>query len=203
MQPSLSRRIWIGAGLAASAVVVGCAPPGARTFAVVLEEGSYLDCFPKRPPQPDIVSLQMFYMALAQAQLSWEARYEAGDFRPAGGTLHAVSEGSRSLAWFEGFQQSQYYPWNGIVFEGDPHDDYVDVTNTVSYDADASDPNDIQLDCGVLTESESNLLATIDGHSLEGRIHRIEYVYFGDATSACAAFFTCSRSLALTGAEEQ
>jgi hypothetical protein len=195
MQPRLFHRLRAGAALSLATFWIGCAPPASRTFAVVLQEPRALRCYPK-VTLPEI-NAQDFFAYLIQTPALWEDKYEGGFLRPSGSLLHAVSSSRGLYAWFDDFQRDPYSNWNETVFEGSPHDDYIEVSSVQSHDPDFDEASG----CGELTDVQSDLLATIDGSLIDGRIRRVEYRYFSSNASACAAYVACARNIRLRGAE--
>jgi hypothetical protein len=193
--PSCAAR-WIGAALGLAVGAAGCADGGARTYAVVLEEPPELDCTgtPELPFEG--------YQLLNQLQRSWHDQYASGSFRPVGGVFHVVPARESVLAWFNDFQQYPYYVWNEAMFEGELHDGYVEAAMAVTHDPNLNDPDDLFPDCPEVTDVRGELLATIDGAQLEGRIRRTEAIYYPSAFSACGTFILCARNIAVIGAEE-
>jgi hypothetical protein len=189
MRPPPRRWIVLAGTLACSG---GCAAPGARTFAVVLEEPEYLDCAVEKVTADAPTDLAANYFS--SVVTDWRWRWDAGLLRPTGGRLNLVRHGDRMRAWLEGLAVGQYQLLTGIVFEGEPHDGYVDVDYVASHDTE-------QEDCGELVDQQSELLATVDGGEIEGRIRRVEYAYFSSSSSACAAIVECARNIAVYGSE--
>ena len=195
---------FLTAAMAATATLAGCAPDRARSFAVVLEEPPNLECVPKLGSAN--IDLQGFFITLTQTPTSWHDQYESGQLKPTGATLHGIKQGDgdAARAWFDPMQTGMFYRWNGVLFDGDLHDDYIDVSNVVSHDASASDsPYRPTQECGELTDVESDLLATIDGGSIVGRLRRTQYTYFADGDWLCASFVACSENVTITGEEER
>lgn len=193
MTPRPTRRFALAAALAAGCTAA-CGAPPARSFAVVLAEPQLLDCALVIPDAG--VDVENAAEIFASITTSWRDRWDAGLLRPAGGRLHVVRDGDGSLAWFEDLPPGQYSPWNGLVFEGEPHDDHVDAALSTGHDSHAEA-------CGEVLDMESALLATIDGGEIDGRVRRTEYTYFASAASGCAAHVECARNIALAGAEEE
>lgn len=185
------------AGAVAAASCGACAGPGAREFAVVLQEPERLDCAPRiEEPDVDIDGLGQLFSYITT---DWRARFEAGLLQPTGGRLHLVHRGDRSFAWFADLRQGQYQPWNGLVFEGEPQDGFVEARIVASHDTGAPGCGDQ----GELVDTDSVLLATLDGGELDGRIRRVEYAYVPSPSSPCAAYIECARSISVIGAEEE
>jgi len=200
MPPRLFHRSLFACVLAFAAAAPGCGSPPDGTFAVVLREPRELSCFPTiLTADADPVSLVQLASSIPA---SWRDAYDAGQFPAQGGELHVVAQSDRSLAWFGGFQVYPYVLWNGVVFEGDPHEGFVEVNRTVPH-FDSFESEHSGALCEPQPESESELLATVDQGEIEGRIHRTEYYYLPPLASPCAGHVACSRSLSLEGGEER
>lgn len=185
---------WVVAGALAAAPLAGCGGPGTRSYAVVLAEPELLDCALVVPS--DNVNVETAAQIFASVTTEWRARWDAGLLRPAGGELHVVHEGEQALAWLGELPEGTYAAWNGVVFEGERHDDHVDADNvtTLVTNEDA---------CGVLVTSENEMLATVDGAEIDGRIRRVQYWYVPSAASSCAGHVECARNIAMNGVLEE
>ena len=187
MTPHLSQRLLVlSAALAAAAF--GCGPPRARSFAVRLSEPAASHCL------PSLAGSSEGFAAVVEAWVSAFTPVDEAPPEPAGGSARLAPADEAGLAWFEGFQGSPYDAWNGVVFEGDVHDDYLDVS--IEGSRAAEDPA-----CGEPLAFEASFVGTIDGTRLDGLVRRKEQQIFSGGDSACV-LAVCFRRIAVTGVEE-
>jgi len=199
MPPPPLRWVLFACGLALAVCATGCGSPAARTYAVVLAEPRDIDCFP-RIFVGNEESATLIQLANRMPK-DWAETYDFGGFPRQGGELHTMIDDGRTLAWFAGFEGNPYYQWNAKVFEGAVYDDYIEIRASVLH-VDPFNPGASVEECGQLYQTESELVATVDGPELSGRIRHNEYIYLSTGASPCEGHVVCGRSIAVTGAEQ-
>lgn len=182
-------RFFALSAAALAAASIGCGSPRARSFAVKLSEASAPRCMPTLPEDAD------GFAAIVEAWLSGFIPVDEAPPGPAGGSARLAPADEAGLAWFEGFEAAPYDGWNGVVFEGDVHDDYFDVSSEGA--GAASDPG-----CGGPLTFEASLVGTIDGTHLDGLVRRSEERFLPGGDSTCGVLAMCFRQIAVTGVEE-
>lgn len=206
MKPHLPRRalsahaspVALALTVALAAASIGCGPPRARSFAVILDEPEPARCLPAVPG--DLADLDVFEDGWSP---TWIIEDGSSVPDPVGGTLRVAPSEETGKAWFEGFDEPSNRTWNGVVFEGEVEDDHLEVASAGSYFAASSDPRTDAPSCDEPARFEAELVVTIDGPEVDGMLWRTEQRPLPSGDFACLAHLVCSREIRVTGVEDR
>lgn len=206
MKPHLPRRaapasplaLAPAVALALTAASIGCDPPRARSFAVILDEPEPARCLPAVPGDP--ADLDVFDDGWTP---TWTVDDDPGILDPVGGTLRVAPSDEGGTAWFEGFDDPPHRTWNNVVFEGEVAGDHLEVKSAGSYLPAASDPGSTASRCEELARFDAELVVTIDGPELDGMLWRKEQRPLASGELACLPHLVCSSEIRVTGVEDR
>lgn len=185
-------------------IACGCSPPRSRLFAITLQDATEIEC--------EGVSLSPTFEQADVDQLArdlegaMEAQRKADPPTPEGRMLRVNEIEDRMRAWFDpyttvaDFNAPRQYATPTTVYEGEPHDDYIEGWYEDRFNTDQQDAvNERQL-CGERLRA-SGLLTVTDEDGVMGRIRWTDVLWLEAGISACGGQVSCVRNLEIEGLE--